>query len=94
MDPTADQDRRVMDLLDQLGDLREQLRLSNLPVEGQQKGNWGRKDLLNRVGTASHQLSLSAQEPNEAFWDLIRRVRQTGIPILLHCSADFRTSVR
>ncbi|KAJ5381428.1 uncharacterized protein N7496_003856 [Penicillium cataractarum] len=73
MDSTPDQDRRVGDLLDQLCHLREQLRLLNRPLEEQDKGDGERKELLKRVGTVSHQLALAAQEPHEAYWDLIRR---------------------
>lgn len=94
MDSTPDQDRRVADLLDQLCHLREQLRLLNLPVEEQDKGDGGRKELLKRVGTASHQLALAAQEPHEAYWDLIRRVRGTDSKSTSLVYADYRTSAR
>lgn len=80
MDLTLDQDQRVMELLDQLGHLRERLHHSTLPDEGLDDRDGGRKEFLSQVGTASHQLTLSAQAPQEAFWDLIRRVGGTGMP--------------
>lgn len=82
MDSVSDQDRRVGDLLDQLSHLREQLSLLNIAVEEESKDYGGRKDLLKRVGIASRQLALASQEPHEAYWDLIRRVRETDNPNL------------